>query len=147
MPRIDLRGRRPALGALAVLLACTCLAACGSASGGSNGSNGSNGSSNGSNGSSKSSAHAKANSSLDALSETAQNKVYEEALTKYAACLRQHGIAVPKPTAAKGQQATLDTNGINKTSARFKRAQSSCSATLDEALRVDAGEAYEDKHG
>lgn len=81
-------------------------------------------------------------SSLKSLAPAAQNHVYDEALAKYAGCLRKHGVNVANPSPSQGGDASLDMKGIDKSSKRFKRAAEACTSTLDEALRTAAAKAY-----
>jgi hypothetical protein len=127
MHRTPGRGRRAST-VLWILLACVLLAACGS-SGEPAATNANKGKS----------------SALSALSGSSQNKVFKEALTKYAGCLRAHGVDVPNPSSSTGSKASLDTKGIDTSSRRFKRAAASCTKTLNEALRTAAAKAYAPK--
>lgn len=63
---------------------------------------------------------------------------FRQALTKYAACLRQNGINLPAPnTSARGP--IFDTKGINTSSPQFKAATTKCRATLLGAFRRRPG--------
>jgi hypothetical protein len=128
------------------LLACLALAACGGSSsqgtsGVSKGSStqGTGGGSSPHAGDGSKSSRA---SALGSLSEVAQNKVYDQALSKFATCLRAHGIDVPKPKVGRDGSARLPTPGIDRSSAKFKSAAASCGKILDESLRIAAGKAY-----
>jgi hypothetical protein len=53
----------------------------------------------------------------------------KQALVKFAACMRQHGVKVGEPdTSGKGP--VFDTTGINRNSAQFRTAETSCVGQL-----------------
>lgn len=51
------------------------------------------------------------------------------ALTKFAACMREHGVEVPNPNTT-GSGPIFNTSGLNTSSAKFRTAESKCSALL-----------------
>jgi hypothetical protein len=64
--------------------------------------------------------------------------VFRAALTKYAACLRQHGIALPAPNTS-GNGPVFSTKGIDTSSPKFKAATIKCRASLISAFRRPHG--------
>jgi hypothetical protein len=60
------------------------------------------------------------------------------ALTKYAACLRENGVDVPKPNTS-GKGPVFDTKGIDTSSAAFEKAQSKCKSLLPSFFRGRPG--------
>lgn len=117
------RRRRRTTAAAAALLSCLLLAACGGAS-------------------SLHTLSKGASNPLSSLGKAAQNHVYHHALSRYAGCLRSHGVEVPNPAAAASK---LDLQGIDKAGRAFKHAATSCAGTLDQALRTAAAKAYAGK--
>jgi hypothetical protein len=66
------------------------------------------------------------------------NPVFEQALAKYAACLRQNGIDIPAPNTS-GKGPIFSTKGIDTTSPQFKTATMKCRASLVGAFRGQRG--------
>jgi hypothetical protein len=66
------------------------------------------------------------------------DKQARAALTKYAACLRENGVDVPKPNTS-GKGPVFDTKGIDTSSAAFKKAQSKCKSLLPNFFRGRPG--------
>lgn len=54
-------------------------------------------------------------------------------LTKYAECMRENGVKLPKPN-TNGKGPVFDTKGIDTTSAAFKNAQKKCQSDLKGAF-------------
>ncbi|MGA7704595.1 MAG: hypothetical protein WB998_06825 [Solirubrobacteraceae bacterium] len=65
---------------------------------------------------------------------------FRTALTRYATCLRQNGIAIPAPNTS-GKGPIFSTKGIDTTSAKFKTATMKCRASLVGAFRRPQGAA------
>ncbi len=55
------------------------------------------------------------------------------ALTKYASCMREHGVKLPTPNTS-GKGPVFNTKGINTSSAAFKSAQQKCQSDLKGAF-------------
>jgi hypothetical protein len=68
----------------------------------------------------------------------ANSPAFRAALTKYAACLRQNGIAIPAPNTS-GNGPIFSTKGIDTSSAKFRTATLKCRASLVGALRQPQG--------
>jgi hypothetical protein len=68
----------------------------------------------------------------------ANSPVFNQALTKYAACLRQNGIDIPAPNTS-GKGPIFSTKGIDTASPKFKAATMNCRATLIGAFRGRRG--------
>jgi hypothetical protein len=66
--------------------------------------------------------------------------VFKQALTRYAACLRQNGIALPAPNTS-GKGPVFSTKGINTASPKFRAATMKCRAALVGAFRRPQGSA------
>jgi hypothetical protein len=66
------------------------------------------------------------------------DKQAQAALTKYAACLRENGVDVPKPNTS-GKGPVFDTKGIDTSSAAFKKAQAKCRSLLPSFFRGRPG--------
>jgi hypothetical protein len=66
--------------------------------------------------------------------------VFQAALTKYAACLRQNGIDIPAPNTS-GKGPIFNTKGIDTSSAKFSAARLKCRASLTGAFRRPQGAA------
>ena len=63
---------------------------------------------------------------------------FKTALTRYATCLRQNGIAIPAPNTS-GKGPIFSTKGIDTTSAKFRTATMKCRASLVGAFRRPPG--------
>jgi hypothetical protein len=64
--------------------------------------------------------------------------VFRQALTKYAACLRQNGVNLPAPDTS-GNGPIFDTKGINTSSPQFRAASMKCRGALIGAFRRPSG--------
>jgi hypothetical protein len=64
----------------------------------------------------------------------------KQALTKFATCMREHGVNVPTPNTS-GKGPIFDIRGLNTNSAAFKAAESKCSGALRGAFRAHPGAA------
>jgi len=62
---------------------------------------------------------------------------FRQALTSFAACLRQNGIAIPAPNTS-GKGPIFSTKGIDTASAKFKEAEKKCRPALIAGLRSGA---------
>ncbi|MGC2372852.1 MAG: hypothetical protein WA484_03155 [Solirubrobacteraceae bacterium] len=67
-------------------------------------------------------------------SQATTGPVFRQALTKYAACLRQNGVNLPAPNTS-GKGPIFSTKGINMSSPQFRAASMKCRATLIGAFR------------
>ncbi len=63
-----------------------------------------------------------------------RSPVFTQALTKFAACLRQNGINVPAPNTS-GKGPIFSTRGIKTTSPQFRAASAKCRSVLVGAFR------------
>lgn len=59
----------------------------------------------------------------------------KQALSKFAACLREHGVNVPAPNTS-GKGPIFDTKGIDTSSSTFQAAEAKCRADLQGAFRA-----------
>jgi hypothetical protein len=66
------------------------------------------------------------------------NPAYRQALTAFAACMRQNGVNLPSPNGS-GKEPIFSTKGINTASAQFKAAETKCQSTLRSAFPRRAG--------
>ncbi len=66
------------------------------------------------------------------------NPAFKQALTKFAACMRENGINVPAPNTS-GSGPVFDTKGIDTASSQFRTAESKCRSDLTGAFRRGAG--------
>jgi hypothetical protein len=66
------------------------------------------------------------------------NPAYSQALTAFAACMRQNGVSLPSPNSS-GTGPVFSTKGINTTSAQFRAAETKCQNVLRSALPHRAG--------
>ena len=66
-----------------------------------------------------------------------RSPVVEQALTKFAACMRENGVNVPAPNTS-GSGPVFNTKGLNTTSTTFQQAESKCRAILQDAFRRGA---------
>lgn len=67
-----------------------------------------------------------------------ESPAFKQALTKFAACMRENGVNVPAPdTSGKGP--VFDTKGINTASSQFRTAEMKCSSDLRQAFRRGSG--------
>ncbi len=66
---------------------------------------------------------------------SAQSK---QALTKFAACMKDNGVTIPPPNTS-GNGPIFDTRGLNTSSATFKAAESKCRGALPGAFRARPG--------
>lgn len=64
----------------------------------------------------------------------ANSPAFRQALTKYAACLRQNGVNLPAPNTS-GKGPIFSTKGLNSNSPQFRAATLKCRAVLVGALR------------
>jgi hypothetical protein len=62
---------------------------------------------------------------------------FRQALTSFAACLRQKGIAIPTPNTS-GKGPIFSTKGIDTASPKFKEAEKQCRPALIAGLRSGA---------
>jgi hypothetical protein len=63
---------------------------------------------------------------------------FKQALTKFAACMRENGVNVPAPdTSGKGP--VFDTKGIDTASSQFRTAEMKCSSNLRQAFQRGSG--------
>ncbi|HUB36512.1 MAG TPA: hypothetical protein VL972_06775 [Solirubrobacteraceae bacterium] len=58
-----------------------------------------------------------------------KNPAYKAALAKFAACMKQNGVALPAPNTS-GTGPIFDTKGLDTTGATFKAAQVKCASDL-----------------
>ncbi len=65
---------------------------------------------------------------------------FKQALTKFAACMRENGVPVPAPNTS-GKGPIFSTKGLNSTGAKFKAAQTKCAAVLRSVFRAQPGAA------
>jgi hypothetical protein len=63
---------------------------------------------------------------------------FHAALTAFAACMRQNGVALPTPNTS-GTGPVFDTKGINTASAQFKAARIKCQSKLSGAFARPGG--------
>jgi len=63
-----------------------------------------------------------------------KSPVVEQALTKFAACMRENGVNVPAPNTS-GSGPVFNTKGIDTTSPQFHAAETKCSADLQGTFR------------
>jgi pyruvate/2-oxoglutarate dehydrogenase complex dihydrolipoamide acyltransferase (E2) component len=66
--------------------------------------------------------------------------VFQQALTRYAACLRQNGVNIPAPNTS-GKGPVFSTKGIDTSSPKFRAAAMKCRASLIGAFRHARGPA------
>ncbi len=59
---------------------------------------------------------------------------YKEALTKFAACMRENGVNLPTPNTS-GSGPIFNTNGLNVSGAKFKAAETKCATILRGSFR------------
>jgi len=69
-----------------------------------------------------------------------QSPAFKQALTKFAACMRENGVNVPEPNTS-GKGPIFDTKGIDTASAQFRAAESKCRSDLLGAFRARRGTA------
>jgi len=62
----------------------------------------------------------------------------KEALDRFAACMRQNGVDVPKPNTS-GSGPVFSTKGLSTTSAKFREAEDKCRPDLQGAFRAHPG--------
>jgi hypothetical protein len=67
-----------------------------------------------------------------------RSPVIKEALVKFTACMRAHGVNVPPPNTS-GNGPIFSTQGLNTASATFKAAEVKCSGGLRSTLRRRPG--------
>jgi hypothetical protein len=67
-----------------------------------------------------------------------KSPAFEQALTKFAACMREHGVNVPTPNTS-GNGPIFDTKGLNTSSAQFRAAEAKCSSDLRSTFRRGGG--------
>ncbi|HEX3518447.1 MAG TPA: hypothetical protein VHT29_05380 [Solirubrobacteraceae bacterium] len=67
-----------------------------------------------------------------------KSPAFTQALTKFAACMREKGVKLPTPNTS-GKGPIFNTSGLNPASAPFKAAQTKCSAALRGAFRAQPG--------
>ncbi len=63
---------------------------------------------------------------------------YKQALTKFAACMRENGVNVPAPNTS-GSGPVFNTKGLNTSSAQFRSAEAKCRTDLAGTFRGGAG--------
>ncbi|HLM86637.1 MAG TPA: hypothetical protein VK272_10670 [Solirubrobacteraceae bacterium] len=66
------------------------------------------------------------------------SSVVKQALTKFAACMREHGVNLPTPNTS-GKGPVFDTKGLSATSPQFISAETKCRTDLQGAFRARAG--------
>jgi hypothetical protein len=69
-----------------------------------------------------------------------KSPAFTQALTKFAACMREKGVKLPTPNTS-GKGPIFNTSGLNPASAAFKAAQAKCSSALRGAFRAQPGRA------
>jgi len=67
-----------------------------------------------------------------------KNPVYQQALAKFATCMRQNGVNVPQPNTS-GKGPVFNIKGLNAASSQFKTAETKCSSELRGAIRPRPG--------
>ncbi len=67
-----------------------------------------------------------------------KSPVYQQALAKFATCMRENGVNVPQPNTS-GKGPVFNVKGLNTASAQFKAAESKCSVQLQGAFRPRPG--------
>jgi hypothetical protein len=67
-----------------------------------------------------------------------KSPAYLAALTKFAACMREHGVNVPTPNTS-GSGPIFSTKGIDTASAQFRAAELKCRSDLADGLRRGPG--------
>jgi len=67
-----------------------------------------------------------------------ESRAFAHALSKFAVCLRAHGIKLPEPR-TPGIGPVFDTKGVNTKSAQFRSAETACSGALRASLPPTAG--------
>jgi hypothetical protein len=67
-----------------------------------------------------------------------QSPAFKQALTKFAACMRENGVNVPAPNTS-GSGPIFDTKGIDTASSQFRTAESKCRSQLTSAFRRPGG--------
>jgi hypothetical protein len=68
----------------------------------------------------------------------ASSPAAKEALTKFAACMRENGVNLPAPNTT-GKGPVFDTNGLDATGSKFRAAEVKCSADLRDVFRRPGG--------
>lgn len=68
----------------------------------------------------------------------ASSPAAKEALDKFAACMRENGVNLPTPNTS-GSGPIFNTSGVNVATAKFRAAESKCSADLRNAFHAGAG--------
>jgi hypothetical protein len=63
----------------------------------------------------------------------ANSPAFKQAVSKFAACMRENGVNVPAPNTS-GKGPVFNTKGLNTTSATFKAAQTKCASLLRGSL-------------
>jgi hypothetical protein len=63
---------------------------------------------------------------------------YQQAIAKFAACMRENGVNVPQPNTS-GSGPVFNTKGLNPSSAQFKAAEAKCRSDLEGAFPRRAG--------
>jgi hypothetical protein len=67
-----------------------------------------------------------------------KSPAYRAALTKFATCMREHGVNVPAPNTS-GNGPIFSTKGLNTAGAQFQTAEAKCRSDLAGALRRGPG--------
>ncbi len=67
-----------------------------------------------------------------------KSPAFQQALAKFAACMRENGVNVPSPNTA-GNGPIFSTKGLNTASAQFRAAETKCSSDLRSAFRRGQG--------
>lgn len=63
---------------------------------------------------------------------------YQQAIAKFASCMRENGVNVPQPNTS-GNGPVFNTKGLNPSSAQFKAAEAKCRSDLEGAFPRRAG--------
>jgi hypothetical protein len=75
-----------------------------------------------------------------------KSPAYKQALTKFAACMRENGVDLPAPNTS-GSGPIFDTKGLNMSSAQFQAAGSKCRTDLIGAFRGGGGSSSSSSSG
>lgn len=67
-----------------------------------------------------------------------QSPAFKQALTNFAACMRESGVHIPAPNTS-GNGPIFDTKGIDTTSSQFRTAEAKCRSNLTAAFRHPGG--------
>jgi hypothetical protein len=67
-----------------------------------------------------------------------RSPAFRLALSKYAACMRAHGVNLPEPNTS-GNGPIFDLKGLDTTSAKYRTAQAQCRSNLRSTLSLGRG--------